>query len=345
MAKFRFNFLLFLLPLIVLFLFITSLDVFKIFRTYDDYYKNNFVTLNREFICAETYNKYRDSINFNSFIFGSSRSQAFKVKEWKKYLDDGAEPFHFDASGEGIYGISSKINYINETGGAINNAIIVLDNATLKQTSPRDGHLFIPPNYISKKSNYQFYVTFLKAQMNPNFIVAYFDYLIFKTYRSYMGRIIEKSKYKPITNSINCDIWYGYDEYIKQDSLRYYNRLTKKGVFYDRGEIKNNKSEISLLEIRILNNIKNIFELHKTNYKIIISPVYDQVPLSKDRIQLLNQIFGSKNIHNYSGINRFTKPIHNYYETSHYRPHVANEILSLIYSNKKINKMNNSSLN
>jgi hypothetical protein len=227
----------------------------------------------------------------------------------------------------------------------LKNAIVVIDNETLYKTTTWAGHLFIPPTYISKKTKFEFYTTFLKAQMNPKFIVAYFDYSIFRMYRKYMGRLIEKPKYPSITNAINCDIWYGYDKHIKQDSLGYYNELIEKGVFYNRKEAKKKTRKISVLEIIKLNQIKEVFELHNTKYKIIISPVYDQVPLSKERVKLLNEIFGSKNIHNYSGINRFTEPIHNYYEASHYRQHVANEILSLIYSNKGINKMNNSNLN
>jgi len=77
--------------------------------------------------------------------------------------------------------------------------------------------------------------------------------------------------------------------------------------------------------------IKNIFEKHNTKYQIIISPVYDQVPLEKQQIEQLELIFGEKHIYNFSGKNQFTESIHNFYETSHYRPHVANEILRIVY--------------
>jgi len=40
---------------------------------------------------------------------------------------------------------------------------------------------------------------------------------------------------------------------------------------------------------------------------------------------------GKKNVYDFSGKNKLTTPIGNYYETSHYRPHVANKIMELIY--------------
>ena len=77
--------------------------------------------------------------------------------------------------------------------------------------------------------------------------------------------------------------------------------------------------------------IKKIFEKHNTRYKVVISPIYNQVPMEKEQIELLEQIFGKEYIYNFSGKNQFTEPLHNFYETSHYRPHVANEIMKKIY--------------
>ena len=333
MRKFIIKLIAFFSPIVIILILFTFLDVFKVFKEYNDYYKDNFITLNRELVCAETYRKYRDTEKYNSFIFGSSRSQAFKVKEWSKYLSLNAKPFHFDASGEGIYGISKKIEYIDELGDKIDNALIIVDRETLGQTSAREGHLFIPPTYISKKSRFEFYYTFLKAQVNPKFILAYIDYSIFKRHRKYMGHLIEKSEFPLKTNIKNCDIWYGYDESIKRDSIGYYKNLINKGVFYDRSKKRNenNKIEIKLAEVEQLEKIKIILNKHNTFYKIVISPVYNQVPLEKEQEELLNKIFGEENVYNFAGKNKFTQSISNFYESSHYRPHVANEILKIIY--------------
>lgn len=146
-----------------------------------------------------------------------------------------------------------------------------------------------------------------------------------------MDGIILNEKYPNSTNIVNCDIWYGHDQDIKIDSLGYYNRLLNKGIFYDRSKINYSKCHISELEILQLNSIKKIFSRNNTNYKIIISPNYDQIPLEKEQIELLGEIFGKRNVYNFSGKNRLTEEIGNYYEASHFRPNVANEIFENIY--------------
>ena len=45
----------------------------------------------------------------------------------------------------------------------------------------------------------------------------------------------------------------------------------------------------------------------------------------------------SGNKYNYSGINRFTRDIHNYYENSHFRIRVGREIMDEIYQDRQRN--------
>jgi hypothetical protein len=78
--------------------------------------------------------------------------------------------------------------------------------------------------------------------------------------------------------------------------------------------------------------IANVFKEHNTNYKIVISPLYDQMRLDSLSLNRIDYIFGPENVYDFSGINRFTEPVYNYYESSHYRPHVAKQILEIIYS-------------
>jgi hypothetical protein len=182
---------------------------------------------------------------------------------------------------------------------------------------------------VSKESENEYYLTFLKASINPIFLLAYTDFSIFKIYRDYMGDYVGPSEV--IGDSLNCDVWYRSDNEIAIDSLEYYNQLIEKGVFYDRPKEAEWKCEVSDKEIEQLSVIKNIFLRHKTKYKIIISPIYDQIPLEQEQLDLLCNIFGKENVYNFSGINKFSEPISNYYETSHYRPHVADEIMKIIY--------------
>ena len=151
MKKFLVKNILFFIPLIFLIISVIWIDFFKIFG-FQDYYSIQKVGLNRGMITTTTFNHFRGKEKFDSFIFGSSRSEAYKCKNWISYLDNNSKPFHFDASGEGIWDISKKIEYIYEIGVTIKNALVVLDRTVLRITYPRQGHLFVMMPCISKSS-------------------------------------------------------------------------------------------------------------------------------------------------------------------------------------------------
>ena len=337
MKKFLNRLLIFIIPFVIFVVLLILADTNKVFQNYENYYEGSVIELNREMVCTRTYENFRETENFNSFIFGSSRSQAFKCKAWSKYLEKDAKPFHFDAHGEGIYGICKKVEYIDKLGDTIKNALIVVDRTILSITANRDEkHLSISPPELSGDSKMRFYYTFLKAQVNYKFFMANIDYSLFKTHRKYMEGIINNKRYPNIINNENCDIWYGNDQEIKMDSIGYYMALIDNEVFYKRPIEKSWTCEINDLEMSQLKLIEQIFKKHNTKYKIVISPIYDQIPMENDQIELLINIFGEKNVFNFSGKNDFTKFIHNYYEDSHYRPVVANEILEAIYAKPAI---------
>ncbi len=332
MNKFILKLLLFIIPFITALLSLIYIDTFRLFRSYDSYYKDNIVTLNRGLVTARTYSKYRDKEKYNSFIFGSSRSLAFKCQEWVKYLKNDATPFHFDGSGDGIYAVSKKVQFIEEQGDSIKNALLIIDRDFLISTKNNEGHIFILPPEISKESKLIYYFTFFRAQIYFKFLIAYIDYSMFKTQRDYMGVLLRTDEYPHKINDINCDMWYSYDVHIKKDSLKYYNQLIDKGVFYNRPILKHDSCDITNPEISQLKQIKELFIRHNTKYIIVISPVYDMIHMEKEQLKLLYQIFGEENVYNFSGKNKFTEHISNYYDESHYKPPVANEILKIIYS-------------
>jgi len=330
MRKFIIKITLFSSPIILLVIGVIYVDFFKVIG-FQDYYSNQRVELNREMVTTTTYNHYREQENFNSFIFGSSRSQAYKCENWEAYLDKDAKPFHFDASAEGIWGVEKKVAYIDKLGDSIKNALVIVDRQLLGRTSSRKGHLFISMPMVSKASKLEYYSTFLRASLDPKFLTAYLDFSLFKTNRGYMESFIQQEKYDYRANKKNGDLWYGHDKEIEEDSLSYYQNLIERGVFYSRPVKHVSEIKVTQAEIKLLERIKAVFDKHKTKYKIVISPLYDQIPMENAQIELLQGIFGEENIYDFSGKNEFTDSIHNFYETSHYRPHVADEIMELIY--------------
>lgn len=331
MKKFVLKSLLLGSPFLVALILLIGLDVFKVFWSYDDYYKDTYVTLNRGMVCLNTYEKYAAEKQFDSFIFGSSRSHAFTCEAWSQWLPSDAEAFHFDAFDEGIYGLSKKLAYLDNRKVKIRNALIVLDRDVLRKTHEAKGHLFVDPPKLSDYSALSFYANMIKANIDLDFLRAYFDYYFGQTYKPYMMDLIKNSTYPTIANQVNCDFWNQAHAEVEKDSAGYYARMLAKGTFYPR-PVKNPKAcPVTQSEIQQLKKIKSILDKHGTSYRVVVSPVYDQVPLETDQLELLQSIFGSAYVYDYSGKNELTESYTNFYETSHFRPKVAHWIMEDIY--------------
>jgi len=167
--------------------------------------------------------------------------------------------------------------------------------------------------------------------LNPQFIVAYLDYKLTKKYKPYMSNLIVKSKYPYTMDTKTGDLYYGNDREIQEDSAAYYNDKVASGIFYKRPIRELKSLEVTDLEKRYLKSIRDVFESANTQYKIVISPKFDQIPLNDGQLALLQSYFGKENIYNFSGKNDLSTPISNFYETSHYRPKVAKSIMQEIY--------------
>jgi hypothetical protein len=257
---------------------------------------------------------------------------AYKVNSWKKYLPESAKPFVFDASSESIKGIYYKIEYINSLHCRIDNALVILDRGgSFGSTTNFKDHLYIRHPTTSGQSEFSFQLTFLKAYFNPEFLFDFYDYVITKKYKPFMKGYIENKKITmdPITNQLtHVDM----ENEIKNDPQDYY--ANKKKVFYDRkADQVDPMQRITPSERDMLISIKNIFINDKTKYKIVISPLFEQIKFNPKDLSILKNIFGDE-VYDFSGKNYFTDSKFNYFEQSHYRPVVGDSILHLIYKAK-----------
>ena len=324
--------------LIWLFVYI-SIDPFKIIWHYDRFIDNNpkiCVALNRDYVSTKTFDNNYKKYLYNSFIFGNSRSMFYQISDWKNQIGQKNSAFHFDASSEALYALHKKILYIDSKKVNIDNALIVLDSDLLIRVGPNNGPLFeISPQLENYDNFVSFHFTCFKAFTSPNFFipVIYFKLTnstppIFKDALDYGQRSTD-----PVTNEVRFEIC---EKMIKDGEFYTKERV---GFFYKRGaEQKYSQPSIFSSQKIILKDIKGVFLKHHTNYKIIVSPQYDQIKLNKNDLQYLKNLFGQKNVYDYSGINNFTKDYTNFYETAHYRPHVSRKILDKIYNNEQTTK-------
>ncbi len=331
-----------LFPFLIAIGFYAYYDPFKVLYDYDSLYLDNGITpvaINQDYVSTTTFIKNNDSLQFNSFVFGNSRSTFYQFSEWKKYLERDAVCYHFDASGEALWAINKKLEYIDKQGNQIKNVLLILDYTTLEKDQPKKGnHLgIISPALVDNDNFLEFHFTFLKAFLSPDFLYAFSDYKISGKIKPYM---VEKSlldnrprNYNSRNNEIRFD---HYENLI--DSNEYYTK-ERMSSFYKRDTTKDRFSDKTVFEsqIELLENIRSIFQKHETSVKVIINPLYDQKRLVKSDLEHLNKIFGDKNVFDFSGRNKFTNDYRNYYEYSHYRPHVASDIMNIIYQGQFIN--------
>jgi hypothetical protein len=325
----------FLLGLTVISYFV--FDPFQVLYSYDSYFSNKEVIKlgkNKDFISTTTFvnNINRKKISYDSFLFGNSRSIFYETADWKKHIGGESKCYHFDANGEGLFAISKKIELIKKEGLRLKHVLLFLDYKTLTQTKPATGnHLFVmTPTLLNNENFFNFHITFLRTYLKPKFLMGYLDYKLFKKLRPYMlkGQIFEDNpvEYDVETNEVKFDY---FEQLIA--SNQYYTP-ERMAVFYQRDSLETeHPAIIGPKQKNILQKIHKIFERDSTDYNIIIHPLYDQKKLSQEDINYLRQLFGENRVFDFSGINDITKDYNNYYEQSHYRPHIARKILDEIY--------------
>ncbi len=330
-GKFALKITLFLSPIVLLVLGYFYFDPFMILKKYDVYPNNFAKSLNRDRISTQIFINNNPKFHYNSFIFGSSRSSVFYTNAWATHISEKT-PFHFDASCETIYGIASKLDFIDKQGNNIKNALFVMDGGTFAYEQDTLGTIFVQDYRVSGLSRWKYQLIFANSYLSRGFFVAFYDYLFFGKFRPYMRNYLEfrEINYTPIYNDF---IFTGYIKEIAKDSLKYYNQ---PDFFYQRP--KNPVVGIPVIkpyQINYLKKIQSLLQKHHTNYKIVIGPMYNQVIFNPTDLKILNDIFGSSHIYNYSGKNRFSENMGNYYEIYHYKPQVANEIMREIYQTTK----------
>lgn len=319
-------------PFIILIIILGSFfifDPFKILKKYDEFY-SSIIGYNEDYVATERYLKTKNS--YNSYIFGSSRAGCgFQTESWLKYLKKDDKAYSFAASNESIFGIRGKLRLIDNEEGKIDNVLLIIDlDVTLEKFVNSSGHLYIKHPLVSGETRIAFISEYIKEYISTGFFIAYLDYKLLKTKRNYMNRFFtfnnkENEKYIPFNIKYK-------EKLIQTDEVRYYEE--KKNIFYERDSVEIILEKVVFSQaIDYLQEIKSIFNKHKTNYKIIISPLYDQKKINNTDLTILYGIFGKANVYNFSGINFITNQKHNYYERSHYRIQVGNEILSRIYQN------------
>ena len=323
MKKISLKLFIFTIPFVGLYL---MMDPFKVLRSYDDYSKDFLVAINRNYVSTEVYLKNHIRYDYDSFIFGSSRTMGYRTNDWRIYLGKEASPFVYSGDGETISHIYDKIRFLNSQGSTIKNALIILStNFTFSNT-----HVQIDHPAVSGGSWAYFHYVSFKAFYRGGLFLKLIDFKIFEDYRDYRQKGILYLKDHIKLDTTTNDLYLAHAEkLLSNDSSGYYLRF---GTFFPRDyQKKGTKSQVTVQHQNDMNGIMDIFKKHNTTYRVIIDPLYNQIYINPDDLNIISNIFGNQNVYDFTGENEFTESIYNYYDFTHYRPHVGKELMKIIY--------------
>lgn len=311
-------------------------DPFMVIFDYDNYYTERQIplALDRDYVSTMTYVQNKKNIDYDSFIFGNSRSMYYPVADWQHHIGDSARCYHFDASAESLYGVLKKVQWIDLNGGSLKNALFVIDASLLEQALPQtDSHLFYVSPILEDYANlFGFHFTHWKSFLNIKFAYAVCDYSVSHEVKDYMvaNHFLENYnvEYELESNEVTEE---SFEQAIQEGKYYTPERLS---VFEGAQTPRMGDAVIYEEQRVLLNQLCDILNKHRCNYKIVISPLYNQVQLNTADIHSLQNIFGEQRICDFSGVNDITTDYHNYYEAAHYRPIVAKRIMEDIYKKK-----------
>lgn len=310
-------------------------DPFEVLYHYDSYYNSNNPfeeSTNRGLLALTNWLNRSPGHAYNSYILGNSRAMYYEVGTWSKHIHEDARAcYHMDAYTESLFAIERKLNFLHERKAPIKNALIILDATMLPRATAQPGFLFGTDYRLSGESYLHSQATFAAAFFKAGFIFRFLQYSLLGLVKKDVAKDagVWPFTYDPVTNEVRRTY---YEELIRTDSAAYYQ--PRRGYFIRQDTTAHTDAPvIGPAQEKLFASMMKILRADSTNYRIIISPGYDQVRLNPEDVRILRQYFGAQNVYDFSGVNAFTADQHNFYDDVHYRPQVAAAIMEKIYKN------------
>ncbi len=304
------------IPLLLVFVVYLFADPFKTNSKFD---LSDVNTLNREYLSTELYLKNEKTQQYDSFIFGSSRGCGINTYKWRSYLPKGSKQFLFQAWGETITGIFQKIVFLDKRNVNIENAIILLDIPTsFSKTQEPTTAIELKHYKLSGKSKLYFHSTLFMEFLKPSEIV--------KAIGEIFNKLPNKINFDTLSNDWNKSSRFNWAEMPEQDST------LNKIRFGKRPKTEKQARKLINPEFEdLLIQIASLFRKHQTNFKIIITPAYNQLGINPSDLALLEKIFSQENVFDYSGKNLLTEDKYNFSDINHFDEIVGWKMLEEIY--------------
>lgn len=336
--KFIFRTIIAIIPLIIIVATYLIIDPFKVVRYYYPYFEpekwETWLGWNKNWVSVTAYEQGRETYKYDSFIFGSSISIAYKTDEWKKYLPSSASPFHFDGTEEDIQGILDKVQYIDKLNDTIRHALIILEPKTFTYRPTKRFLRYTPPQIGGWNTYLDFHYTYFLQFINSDFLKSYIPFKITgKPLKYGINDIFPRQQllYNKITNEEGLELMEGAIDQ-NPDSAYQENDMAKFPIH-----------ELHYCQLLIndtlqshLTKISELLKKHKSDYYIVFGPNRKRELLHPDDLNILSEIFTSERIYRYTAIDTIKDDKPYFYDNNHYRTFVCSAILDSIYNNHSV---------
>jgi len=334
MRKFFINLVCFsILPFFIIGTFIyfyIKRDVYQDFGTHKNYsWKYYYQPLGD----VSTKKLLNSSIQYNSFIFGSSRTCSLHACYLQKKISNSSF-FHYANWNETVGGVYAKMNLLDSLGYRMDNVFIFFDT---DGTFANDGKCHDDYYLLTNESRFDYYFNHLKDFIPPNLDSTKFKLLFFNEVNKEAFPNWE-SDIRTNDSNHNCSdstiSSYGYQEFGK-NYIDKIDSLKRTGFLYSRSKKELFiEKQISPYEYTMMFKICNLLKKHKSHYYIVITPLYDQLKFDAMDMQLIKNVFGD-NVYDFSGINRITDNECNYPDKKHFLPYVSKTIVDSIINSRQ----------
>jgi hypothetical protein len=339
MRKFLVKIFIFFFPAILAIVIYFVTDPFKVLYSYNSYFNRHekvHIHLNRGYAATETLFRNYNSERQDAYIFGSSRSDNYLIKDWLPHISPTSHCYHFSASAEGLYGIERKMYLLDQRNMPIKTALIALDHWLLGITEDSKGRLFMKHYALSGQNPLLFQYKYFEDYLDPKFVINYVEYLL-------RGTVTEKM----LKEGVMVDVDVAYDHHTNEITYPYLDSLHKAApdvyykmrlrAFQSRPRSATEKMSPPVIkekQMALLQSIKRSLDRNNTDYMFVINPMYDQLRLNTKDLHILYDLFGEENVCDMSGKNRMTEDYHSHFDYYHFDYEIGKQVLDSAYTRR-----------
>lgn len=323
-----------LFPLAVLGVVYVALDPFKVVRHHSPYYEKwSPLPFNKSYASTVIYLDGRSKYHYDSFLFGGSRTIYFEAGSWKKHIGDSASVFHFDGPLESPISIAAKLKLIESNGDTVKNAII--ESPPWAFNGEYVGFPFRMPWQLIGFWDYpRFQYLYFKDFLNREMFFPLMRYYFTGEARETSDMMVFATPMSSFDIRTNETIDDSVENIITIDPRRYYQSHSNDFIGV-RDSFAYEYQQIREDEVEALRYIADVFRRHGTDYVFIIGPDLNHSLLSPENRKLLDSIFGSSNIYDFTRWDVAFSDSVAFYDPVHFRPYIASMIMDSIYSRRQ----------